>query len=65
MRSFRARMVWFLLTAGMVGCAYYNGLFNANRLAADAERAERDGRSGEARSLVPWLWQQWCLSRIR
>lgn len=36
------------------GCAYYNGLYNANRLAREAERAERDGRTGEARS----LWSQ-------
>ena len=54
MRSSRAPLAWMLLTTAMVGCAYYNGLFNANRLAADAERAERDGRSGEARS----LWAQ-------
>lgn len=36
------------------GCAYYNGLYNANRLVREAERAERDGRTGEARS----LWSQ-------
>jgi len=40
-----------LLTSG---CAYYNGLYNANRLVNEAERAERDGRTGEARS----LWSQ-------
>ncbi len=34
-----------------VGCAYYNGLYNANRLAGEARRAEREGRTGEARSL--------------
>jgi tetratricopeptide (TPR) repeat protein len=33
------------------GCAYYNGLFNANRLANEARRAEREGRTSEARSL--------------
>jgi hypothetical protein len=38
----------------VLGCAYYNGLYNANRLAGDAERAEREGRAGEARS----LWAQ-------
>lgn len=38
----------------LIGCAYYNGLYNANRLAGEAERAEREGRSGEARS----LWSQ-------
>jgi hypothetical protein len=36
------------------GCAYYNGLYNANRLAREATRAEREGRTGEARS----LWSQ-------
>ena len=35
-------------------CAYYNGLYNANRLAADAARARREGRPAEARS----LWEQ-------
>lgn len=35
----------------LAGCAYYNGLYNANRLADDARRAEREGRIGEARSL--------------
>lgn len=39
------------------GCAYYNGLYNANRLAADAERARREGRPGEARS----LWERAAL----
>ncbi len=29
-------------------CAYYNGLYNAERLVKSAERAERDGRTGEA-----------------
>ncbi len=36
------------------GCAYFNGLYNANQLAKDAIRAEREGRVGEARS----LWSQ-------
>ncbi|MBI4499640.1 MAG: hypothetical protein HY700_00625 [Gemmatimonadetes bacterium] len=42
---------WFLL-AGLTGggCAYYNGLYNANRLAGEATRATREGRPGEARS---------------
>lgn len=44
-----------LTVAGcLAGCAYYNGLYNANRLAREARRAERDGRTGEARS----LWSQ-------
>ena len=44
-----------LLTLGLVlslgACAYYNGLYNANRLADEARKAEREGRIGEARSL--------------
>lgn len=44
-----------LAVAGLVtACAYYNGLYNANRLAKEAKRAEREGRTGEARS----LWSQ-------
>ena len=45
-----------LLVAGALGwgCAYYNGLYNANRLAGDAARARREGRTGEARA----MWQQ-------
>lgn len=46
-----------LLLLGVVfisGCAYFNGLYNANQLAKDAIRAEREGRVGEARS----LWSQ-------
>lgn len=35
----------------LFGCAYYNGLYNANRLAGEARKAGRDGRTGEARSL--------------
>jgi tetratricopeptide (TPR) repeat protein len=38
----------------LAGCAYYNGLYNANRLVDDAVRAEREGRPSEARS----LWAQ-------
>jgi len=38
----------------LAGCAYYNGLYNANRLVKDAEKAEREGRVGEARS----FWSQ-------
>jgi tetratricopeptide (TPR) repeat protein len=30
------------------GCAYYNGLYNAERLVKRAEKAEREGRTGEA-----------------
>lgn len=40
--------------AAGLACAYYNGLYNAKQLASEAQRAERDGRRGEARS----LWAQ-------
>ncbi len=42
-----------LILAGL-SCAYYNGLYNANQLAQEARKAEREGRRGEARS----LWAQ-------
>ncbi len=38
----------------VAGCAYFNGLYNANQLVEAAARAEREGRIGEARS----LWSQ-------
>ena len=34
----------------MGGCAYYNGMYNAKRLAGQAQKAERQGRSFEASS---------------
>ena len=46
--------VCLALIAIAAGCAYYNGLYNANRLASEARKAEREGRRGEARS----LWAQ-------
>ncbi len=46
------RFVLVLATV-TVACAYYNGLYNANRLASEARRAESEGRRGDARSL--WL----------
>ena len=33
------------------GCVYYNGMYNAKRLASSARRAERDGRTFEANNL--------------
>ena len=33
------------------GCGYYNGMYNANRLANSARKAEREGRTYEANSL--------------
>ncbi|MCZ6917636.1 MAG: tetratricopeptide repeat protein [Gemmatimonadetes bacterium] len=43
-----------ILATLSIGCAYYNGLYNANRLAKEARRAERQGRRSEAQS----LWAQ-------
>jgi tetratricopeptide (TPR) repeat protein len=45
-----------LLLAGLAasllaGCVYYNGMYNANRLANSARKAEREGRTFEATSL--------------
>ena len=41
-----------LSCAGLLaGCVYYNGMYNANRLASSARKAERDGRTFEATSL--------------
>ncbi len=42
----RALLAMVLLLSG---CVYYNGVYNAKRLARAAERAERDGRTIEAR----------------
>jgi tetratricopeptide (TPR) repeat protein len=33
------------------GCVYYNGMYNANRLAGSARKAEREGRTFEANNL--------------
>ncbi len=44
--------VGLLLVVG--GCAYYNGLYNANRLVKAAQKADREGRPGEATA----LWAQ-------
>ena len=41
-----------IVAAGLLsGCVYYNGMYNANRLANSARKAERDGRTFEANSL--------------
>src|SRR5688500_6439302 len=33
------------------GCVYYNGMYNANRLARSARKAEREGRTFDANGL--------------
>jgi tetratricopeptide (TPR) repeat protein len=40
-----------LMTALLGGCVYYNGMYNANRLANSARKAEREGRTFEANNL--------------
>jgi tetratricopeptide (TPR) repeat protein len=43
-----------LRVAGLIllgGCVYYNGMYNANRLAKSARKAEREGRPFEAQGL--------------
>jgi tetratricopeptide (TPR) repeat protein len=40
-----------LISALLGGCGYYNGMYNANRLAHSARKAERDGRTFEANNL--------------
>jgi tetratricopeptide (TPR) repeat protein len=47
---------WRGLVAGLAllllgGCVYYNGMYNANRLARSARKAEREGRTFEANNL--------------
>jgi tetratricopeptide (TPR) repeat protein len=37
--------------SGLAACVYYNGMYNANRLANSARKAERDGRTFEASNL--------------
>ena len=49
------RVTWRCL-AGLTllllgGCVYYNGMYNANRLARSARKAEREGRTFEANNL--------------
>lgn len=52
MRRSRVRVIFLLAGIGLVGgCVYYNGMYNTNRLASAARKAERDGRVYEAKSL--------------
>ncbi len=54
MRSPPAAPLLLATLVAALGCAYYNGMYNANRLAKQAERAEREGRRFEATG----LWAQ-------
>jgi tetratricopeptide (TPR) repeat protein len=50
----RARLLHLTLvvtTLGTGACVYYNGMYNANRLARSARKAEREGRTFEANGL--------------
>lgn len=47
----RQRLLLAALLAGLASCTYYNGMYNARRLAGEARRAERDGRAFEANRL--------------
>ncbi len=40
-----------ILAALLAGCVYYNGMYNTNRLARSARKAEREGKPYEAQSL--------------
>jgi tetratricopeptide (TPR) repeat protein len=51
-RAIAFLMLHACVSAGLLGgCVYYNGMYNANRLAKSARQAERDGRTFEATSL--------------
>jgi tetratricopeptide (TPR) repeat protein len=45
------RIALLVCLALTTGCVYYNGMYNANRLAKAAEKAEREGRTFDANSL--------------
>src|SRR3954469_507008 len=48
----RARLFRLALASALLGgCVYYNGMYNANRLAGSARKAEREGRTFEANNL--------------
>ena len=51
MRSRAPSLALLLALGGLSGCVYYNGMYNANRLARSAQKAERDGRTFEANNL--------------
>jgi tetratricopeptide (TPR) repeat protein len=45
------RVILALSLTATAGCVYYNGMYNANRLAKSARKAEHDGRTFEANNL--------------
>ncbi|HEU4698186.1 MAG TPA: hypothetical protein VFS40_03335 [Gemmatimonadales bacterium] len=46
----RLRRLGLVALAALAGCSYYNGMYNANRLARAAEKAQREGRTFDAQS---------------
>lgn len=52
LRAAAAPLLCGLLASGLLGgCVYYNGMYNANRLAKSARKAEREGRTFDASNL--------------
>jgi tetratricopeptide (TPR) repeat protein len=51
MSSGRRALLAGLAASLLGGCVYYNGMYNANRLANSARKAEREGRTFEANDL--------------
>src|SRR5215204_4426183 len=49
--SLRNLLLATFLAGLLSGCVYYNGMYNANRLAGSARKAEREGRTFEANNL--------------
>jgi tetratricopeptide (TPR) repeat protein len=47
----KGRLLAGLAMLLLSGCVYYNGMYNANRLARSARKAEREGRTFEATNL--------------
>ena len=47
----KGRLLGGLALLLLSGCVYYNGMYNANRLARSARKAEREGRTFEATNL--------------
>jgi tetratricopeptide (TPR) repeat protein len=49
--SIPSALLQMVLVALLAGCVYYNGMYNANRLAKSARKAEREGRTFDANNL--------------
>lgn len=51
MRRSARSVIGALSSVLVAGCVYYNGMYNANRLAGSARKAEREGRTFDANNL--------------